>query len=194
MIIYKIQKFWDENGFNILLGFAIIFLIVYGLTRIGSKGTYGNNSKDSYIPQSSVKITPQISQISQISQFPSSEKESKLERECRKSLHEIFKKPFHKARPDFLRNPVTQNFNLELDCFNPELRLAIEANGIQHYKFTPYFHKNKDAFQNQQYRDELKRRMCKDNNINLIEVPYTIKEIQIKEYILNKCRQLGYNV
>ena len=53
--------------------------------------------------------------------------------------------------------PVTGgNFNLELDCFNKELRIGLEYNGVQHYKYVPYFHKNKEAFLNQKYRDDMK--------------------------------------
>ena len=97
-------------------------------------------------------------------------------------LENAFDRSFGKARPNFLNNPVTGgNFNLELDCYNPELKLAVEYNGVQHYKYTPHFHKNNEAFLNQKYRDELKRRMCKDNMITLIEVPYTIMVENIKD-------------
>ena len=37
------------------------------------------------------------------------------------------------------------------------------------------FHKNKEHFLNQKYRDELKNMICKQNRILLIRVPYTIK-------------------
>ena len=49
------------------------------------------------------------------------------------------------------------------DIFNDELQLGIEYNGRQHYEFTPYFHKNEQAFLDQKYRDELKYKRCKEN-------------------------------
>ena len=114
-------------------------------------------------------------------------KESKGEVECRRVLEKIFNKPFPKCRPNFLRNTVTSddymNNNLELDCYNDELKIAVEYNGIQHYKYLPFFHKTKDSFYNQKYRDEMKRNMCQKNNILLIEVPYTIPVEQIENYI-----------
>lgn len=120
-------------------------------------------------------------------------KESKGEIECRRVLEDIFDRDFDKARPDFLNNPVTGgNFNLELDCYNPELKLAVEYQGQQHYKFTPHFHKNKEAFLNQKYRDELKRRMCRDNLITLIEVPYTVKPENIRSYLIQELFKRGY--
>ena len=92
-----------------------------------------------------------------------------------------------------MNNPVTGgNFNLELDCYNQDLNIACEYNGAQHYKYIPYFHKNKEAFYNQRYRDELKRRICKDNGIILIEVPHTVKTENIENYISKELKK--YNI
>jgi hypothetical protein len=115
--------------------------------------------------------------------------DSKGEIECRRVLEKIFNKPFNKARPNFLNNPVTGgNFNLELDCYNEDLQIAVEYNGLQHYKYVPYFHKNNEAFLNQKYRDDMKRRICKDENIILIEVPYTVKVENIERFIKDELR------
>jgi hypothetical protein len=176
-----------NHYFEILLITCILFILLYGLycKLTKKKGTWNNE----YIPLYSnenyynSKTYPKTSY--------SNGGSSKGEEECRNLLENIFKKPFNKARPDFLRNPVTQNFNLELDCYNPELRLAVEYNGEQHYKYIPYFHKNKEAFLNQKYRDELKIRMCKDNNITMITVPYTEKK-NIKKYLYNQLQLYGF--
>lgn len=115
--------------------------------------------------------------------------ESKGETECKRVLEKIFNKPFNKVRPDFLRNQVTGNTNnLEIDCFNDELKIGLEYNGRQHYDFIPFFHRNKETFYNQKYRDELKRIKCRDNGILLIEVPYTIKIEDIEKYIKKDLR------
>ncbi len=100
--------------------------------------------------------------------------ESKLERETRSILEELFGVPFKKRRPDFLENPVT-GCNLELDCYNKDLKLGVEVNGRQHYQFIPFFHKTHEKFRLQQYKDELKKRMCKDNGVEIISVPYNVK-------------------
>ena len=71
------------------------------------------------------------------------------------------------------------------------MSLAVEYNGIQHYKYVPYFHKNKEAFLNQKYRDDMKRRMCKDNKITLIEVPNTIDISNIENYLITKLKIEG---
>jgi hypothetical protein len=174
----KFQKFWSKYGFEIALLLSVFIIIIMAIFRIGKKGTWASNFIYKQNFSSSTRKPLQ---------------ESKGELECRKVLQEIFNKPFPKYRPDFLRNPVTSDsssYNLELDCYNPELKLAVEYNGIQHYKYIPYFHKTKDAFQNQKYRDYMKRDMCEKNGITLIEVPYTVKVPEIRSYLINK---LGLN-
>lgn len=116
-------------------------------------------------------------------------RESSGEIECRRVLESIFKRPFNKIRPDFLRNHVIGTNNLELDCYNHDLKLAVEYNGQQHYKFTPYFHKSYDAFHNQKYRDYIKSDLCRKNGITLIEVPYTVQVPHIEQYLITKLKQ-----
>ena len=84
---------------------------------------------------------------------------SKGELRCKFILEDIFRRPFLKIRPDILRNDVTDQ-NLELDLFNEELMLAVEYNGIQHYKFSKFFHTDHLRFREQQYRDQIKRMLC----------------------------------
>lgn len=109
--------------------------------------------------------------------------ESRGEYVCRNFLNRIFGKPFKKVRNIY--NPVTHQY-LELDCYNDELKLAIEYQGAQHYKYCKFFHKNIESFRNQQYRDELKRIYCNQLGITLIEVPYTIKESQIENFLFKQ--------
>ena len=176
----KFRKTWDENGFNILLVLSIVVILILALFKIGKKGTWSKSYV--YDPKHIIQQTKRIKP-----------KESKGEAECRRVLQKLFNKPFSNSRPDFLRNPVTGgNFNLELDCYDESLKLAVEYNGIQHYKYIPYFHKNKEAFRNQGYRDELKRRMCKDNKVNLIEVPNTVNVNDIEQFLVRKLKLIGY--
>ena len=182
----KISDFWEKKGFEIVFWGSIIIIVICILTRIGKRcGTYDKNMWD----------YPKIFDNYIIPEKPKrQQRDSTGETTCRRYLEMRFKTPFSKARPDFLRNQVTSgargDYNLELDCFNPEMKLALEYNGIQHYKFIPYFHKTKEAFHNQKYRDEIKRYKCKENEIDLIEVPYDVKNIE--EYIEKELQNLGY--
>lgn len=110
---------------------------------------------------------------------------SRGENECRRCIEKLTGRKFPKMRPDFLKNDVTLS-NLELDCYCDELKLAVEYNGQQHYAYIPHFHSSKDAFYNVKYRDDMKRRLCESNGIDLIVVPYTVPEDEIEEYITDR--------
>ena len=140
-----------------------------------------------------VRSPKQLGQTDTESQSVQEPKESKGERASRAAAERIFGKSFIKVRPDFLRNVVT-NHNLELDVYNEELKLAIEYSGRQHYEFVPFFHKNYEAFLNQKYRDEMKKNKCKEQGIQLIEIPYTVKLEDIESFIRIESKKLGYDI
>ena len=116
---------------------------------------------------------------------------SKGENECRRCIELITKKQFMKIRHPKLKNPITGSF-LELDCYNDDLRLGIEYQGQQHYKYIPHFHKTKAEFQLQQYRDWIKKKKCEEEGIKLIEVPYDIKVKDIHEYLENEYKAFRF--
>ena len=191
-----ILHFWKKWGFEIILGICILFILILGVYNYfsGNKGSFSKpehlnifknivNTKSNYTYK---PISPQERSLGR-------PKESKGEMECRSILQQLFNRPFPSTRPNFLRNPVTGgNFNLEIDCYNDELKLGVEYNGIQHYQYTPYFHKSQEHFMNQKYRDDLKRRLCRDNGVVLIEVPYNVKLTDIKLFIIKSCQKYGY--
>ena len=73
---------------------------------------------------------------------------------------------FPKDRPEFLEG-------LELDGYCPELNMAFEYNGIQHYEYFPHYHRNGESeFLAQRERDIKKYKICKDLKINLIIIPH----------------------
>ena len=61
---------------------------------------------------------------------------------------------------------------LYLDFFIPNLMIAVEVHGRQHYEFVPYFHKSKVGFLKSLARDEDKKDWCELNNIKLIVLSY----------------------
>lgn len=83
---------------------------------------------------------------------------------------------------DWLRNDKTGRL-LYCDFYIPCLNLVIEYNGAQHYKFIPSIHHKYEVFLNQQYRDDRKYKLLKDNNINLKII--SNKEKVNKELILD---------
>lgn len=76
---------------------------------------------------------------------------------------------------------------LRVDFYLPTYNTIIEFNGRHHYEFIEAWNKNRDNYGEQQDRDKRLREYCKENGINLIEIPYTkIKDIpQILSKALN---------
>lgn len=111
-------------------------------------------------------------------------------------------------RPEWL--VTEQNERLELDFYLPELELAFEVQGEQHYHYIPYFHREPGDFEKQIARDKAKRRICAANNVCLIEVAsredYKAvqsdilaalernKEIRLRNYLLKRCSQTILNI
>jgi hypothetical protein len=110
---------------------------------------------------------------------------SKGQQICKKVLEQKYNMPFNTVRPDWLKNPLT-NRNLELDCYNDLLKIAVEYNGEQHYKWPNGFNQTEEQFKKQQERDKFKIEKCQEYGVHLIVVPFTIAFENIDKYILEK--------
>jgi hypothetical protein len=185
----KLLNLWSSYKFEFIVVSCIIFIIIMAIYYFitGKRGTWKPFNYNIFFDKSKkYDLQPKGNHQS---------RDSKGEIECRRVLEKIFNRPFNKSRPNFLRNNVTGGmFNLELDCFNENLRLAVEYNGRQHYDYIPYFHKSKEAFHNQKYRDFMKQTLCRDNRITLIEVPYSVDISNIESYLIKELRRKGYKV
>jgi hypothetical protein len=168
--------FWKKHQFKIIVFGSLTVLLVLYIINGKKQGTWSLSY--SYVPDTkTVKFTRQ----------------SKGEVECRRVLEKLFMRPFPNRRPAFLMNNVTGK-PLELDCYNEGLRLACEYNGKQHYQYTPGMHKNHEAFRLQQYRDEMKKKLCEENDVHLISVSYMVPVESIENYIREKVQLAGYTL
>ena len=73
-------------------------------------------------------------------------------------------KVFYNYRPDWLRNPAT-GYPLELDIYYPELKFAIEIQGIHH------------ELNYQSYKDRVKQDRCYQQGIILHSLPLKKKAL-----------------
>lgn len=186
-----VYYYFTNYYFEIVIISCIVFLLLYGLYSklSGSQGTWSKHQSHIY-PELDTEVE-EDEENTRRRRRRGGGGESKGEVECRRVMQKLFDKPFYKTRPRFLNNPVTFGTNnLELDCYNEELKIAVEYDGAQHYKYIPYFHKTYEAFLNQRYRDYMKEQMCKENNIRLIRVPYTVKIDKIEGYITKKLEEM----
>jgi hypothetical protein len=200
-MIFLFERFWKKHGWNAIFIIAIFGVLLLWLSRgwiemDATSDVDGMSILHRIFSPSPIATTPIATTRTRYTSSPSSSSpspSSKGEEECKRFVEFYFQKPFHKIRPQMLTNPIT-NSPLELDIYNKELNLAIEYNGSQHYVFNKMMHNNsKDRFQNQQYRDYIKRNLCKENGIDLIIVPYTIKHDQIANFLLRELSARGYS-
>lgn len=196
MIFFTFKKWWDRNGWTYLFIFSIVFIFLYWFffTRYSQNGTSSanlNHILDTF-SNGLQSTSPSLQRNQYTSKSSSSPFMSKGERLCKEFLEFTFHKKFDKVRPPFLKNPVT-GYPLELDLYNEELKLAVEYNGQQHYHYNSMMHQSsRDRFQNQQYKDIIKKDICEKNNITLIIVPYTVSEDKIPEFLYHQLRQSGF--
>lgn len=79
---------------------------------------------------------------------------------------------------------------LKLDFYIPSFNLVIEYDGIQHFYPVDHFG-GEEEFKERQKRDELKNEYCKENRINLLRIPYTVKFRDIEMVIIDKINSCG---
>jgi hypothetical protein len=103
------------------------------------------------------------------------------ERELLNMVKDIFPKNeiVHQASPEWLGRQ-------RLDIFVPEIRLAIEYQGRQHYDPVPFFG-GEDGFQQTQEHDKLKARLCSENGVIMVFFRYD--EILTKEFVETRIKR-----
>jgi hypothetical protein len=100
---------------------------------------------------------------------------------CRKILEFLFKKEFPTKRPTWLK----YKRNLELDCYNEKLKIALEYNGPQHYKEVSWY--KTTTLDERKAMDVFKEQKCVEEKVFLIVIPYTIKTDDFYKTIRTKC-------
>ena len=124
--MYNYCKYWfQEKQWELYVGVTIVLIlcIFFYNTIRGKKGTWSTRFENNNLLLFSSHDSGES-----CSEFKN---ESKGELKCRQFLNKYFNKPFIKVRN--LYNPVTHQY-LELDCYNEDLKLAVEYQGQQHYK------------------------------------------------------------
>lgn len=108
---------------------------------------------------------------------------------CISILEEIFPVKFVKYKPSWLKNKY--GTQLELDGYNDKYKLAIEFNGPYHYD--QKYYKTEQEFLTRLETDDTKISKCKENGINLIVVPYIVGNTYLRDYIISRLYDFGYN-
>ena len=112
------------------------------------------------------------------------------EEHARKLFHDITGKYFITTHSlPWLKDPETSH-NLELDGYNAELSMAFEYQGKQHYECTYLNQYNSLKLENIKRKDKLKLKLCAENNVDLIVIPYTIDIQNMESFIRTKIEEI----
>jgi hypothetical protein len=74
---------------------------------------------------------------------------------------------------------------MELDGFNVDLKLAFEHQGEQHYRPVSHFNRREETLIRRQRDDKMKRRLCEQQGISLIDVPFDVPSVKLSDWIRN---------
>lgn len=112
----------------------------------------------------------------------------KWDKKCRSKLQKKVKDLLYKhwkADVVFEEFPVLGS-RMTIDFYNANKNIAIEVDGMQHYKYNKFFHSNsKHKFLEQLKRDEQKELFCESNSIKLIRI---MENEKIDEELLKKLK------
>ena len=78
----------------------------------------------------------------------------------------------------------------EIDIFIPSLDLAIEYDGIQHFKPIKAWGGEEGLKKNIE-RDKIKEKKCKDNNVTLVRFNYKENDLLSENYVKSKLKMYG---
>jgi hypothetical protein len=101
-------------------------------------------------------------------------------------LLEIVKTIFPNQRI-VLEHNIAQTGALFLDIYLPQLNVAFEFDGVQHFTYSEHFHGSPEAFRASKKRDAAKTTRCQELGISLVRVRYDEK--MTRDLIMNKLQQ-----
>jgi very-short-patch-repair endonuclease len=114
-------------------------------------------------------------------------KESFLEREVEKTL--LDNNILFETQKQF--NWLKIKKPMKLDFYLPDYNVAIECQGLQHFKSIPYFGGD-EKFEIRKQRDIIKRKLCEEHGIKILY--YTTEKIETDEKITNNLFELLDNI
>jgi hypothetical protein len=107
--------------------------------------------------------------------------------ECKTYLEKRYGKPFLPDRPSWLVDEATGE-RMELELYNEELGIACCYHDISHYEFPSSACNDIKDFRAMVYKDTLRKKLCGENGVKLITVPYTVKYETIPTYVMERLK------
>ncbi|HEC2562645.1 TPA: hypothetical protein R2K44_002409 [Raoultella ornithinolytica] len=114
---------------------------------------------------------------------PECGKKNIAEERTRLIFERFFGKQFISTKPDWNINPWTNKL-LELDGYCEEFKIAFEYDGEHHFVVSNYDGRNKKkkgtTLAYQKFKDEQKRKNCKNNDVLLVNIPFVHDKLKNK--------------
>jgi hypothetical protein len=114
------------------------------------------------------------------------------ERICRAYFEQIFKHPFPKSRPSWLKSD--SGAQMELDGYCRELGIAFEHQGEQHYSTATHMIRCGSALEKRKALDRKKREMCRAQGVALVEIdeiPGRVSLNSLADHLSRRCAAAG---
>ena len=105
----------------------------------------------------------------------------------RKILETLFDVEFIKVRPKWLKEFELDGYCENVIVNDKTFKIAFEYQGRQHYEYIECWNETTEDFEKRKERDKEKVIMCKENNVVLIVIPYTIKLKDLQNFIMDAC-------
>ena len=116
------------------------------------------------------------------------------ERICRVYFEDLFSQPFPSTWPNWL---IINGTRRQLDGYCPQIRLAFEHQGEQHYKKLLGTYFARTSLLHRKKVDREKMRLCHENGVKLIQVPgipTMTKLADLREFIYKACKKYHVEV
>ena len=114
------------------------------------------------------------------------------ERICREHFEQLFGEKFPRKSPPWLLNKSGNS--MEMGGYSEELKLAFEHHGMQHYTTNNLYVTSIKALAGRRAADSLKRQLCRQHNITLVEIPEVPTKTslnRLKSVIERQCKSNG---
>ena len=100
-------------------------------------------------------------------------------KEVKSNASELHRKVYNIVKECYPKETILQEKTIKIDgktlfidIYVPRLKVGVECNGRQHYKFTQFFHGDAQKFKQQVENDRLKKEYCEIEGITLVNVRY----------------------
>lgn len=109
-------------------------------------------------------------------------------------ISEITGLHFKKARPAWLVN--ADGRRLELDAYCEERKVAFEYQGAMHHRYMPFFHSSPAHFARIRRHDSLKRKLCAEHGVLLIQMPEVARPTpeKIRAALVRLCEAMAFPI